>query len=829
MSEMQNRPLNEDYDESSIQQLEGLEAVRKRPGMYIGDTSDGTGLHHMVFEVVDNAIDEALAGHCDDIVVTIHPDNSISVADNGRGIPVGVKMDDKHEPKRSAAEIVMCVLHAGGKFNQNSYKVSGGLHGVGVSCVNALSKWLRLTIRRDGKKHFIEFHRGVPQDRVIEMVGGVEVSPMRVVGEPTTRRGTELHFLADEEIFGDLEFHYDILAKRLRELSFLNNGVKIRLIDQRTGKDENFAFAGGVKGFVEYINRTKSVLHPNVFHATGETRIPTGGGLDAELSVEVAMQWNDSYAEQVLCFTNNIPQADGGTHLTGLRAAMTRVINKYIEENEIAKKAKVDITGDDMREGLACVLSVKMPDPKFASQTKMKLVSSEARPAVEEVVASKLGDFLLENPIDAKTICGKIVEAARARDAARKAREMTRRKGLLDGVGLPGKLADCQEKDPALCEIYLVEGDSAGGSAKQGRDRKFQAILPLKGKILNVEKARFDKLLQSQEIATMITALGTGIGKEDYKPEKLRYHRIIIMTDADVDGAHIRTLLLTFFYRQMPELVERGHIYIAQPPLYKIKHGKSEMYIKDDNELNQHLLKLALDGAALLPREGGDLIADEALGGLARSYLLAEAVINRLAGYIDPAVLHAMLARDIEVSLTDEAAARDSASRIQPHLPPEVRIRAEYHDESEAWRLTIERMHHGNRRLASIEEEFLVSGDYRSIRTAATAIADLIGPGAEIRRGDKSHPVQRFSEAIRWLLADVDRNLNKQRYKGLGEMNPEQLWETTMDPAVRRLLRVQIEDAISADEIFTTLMGDNVEPRRAFIEGNALYARNIDV
>ena len=829
MSEMQNRPLNEDYDESSIQQLEGLEAVRKRPGMYIGDTSDGTGLHHMVFEVVDNAIDEALAGHCDDIVVTIHPDNSISVADNGRGIPVGVKMDDKHEPKRSAAEIVMCVLHAGGKFNQNSYKVSGGLHGVGVSCVNALSKWLRLTIRRDGKKHFIEFHRGVPQDRVIEIVDGVEVSPLRVVGEPTTRRGTELHFLADEEIFGDLEFHYDILAKRLRELSFLNNGVKVRLIDQRSGKDENFAFAGGVKGFVEYINRTKSVLHPNVFHATGETRIPTGGGLDAELSVEVAMQWNDSYAEQVLCFTNNIPQADGGTHLTGLRAAMTRVINKYIEENEIAKKAKVDITGDDMREGLACVLSVKMPDPKFASQTKMKLVSSEARPAVEEVVASKLGEFLLENPIDAKTICGKIVEAARARDAARKAREMTRRKGLLDGVGLPGKLADCQEKDPALCEIYLVEGDSAGGSAKQGRDRKFQAILPLKGKILNVEKARFDKLLQSQEIATMITALGTGIGKEDYKPEKLRYHRIIIMTDADVDGAHIRTLLLTFFYRQMPELVERGHIYIAQPPLYKIKHGKSEMYIKDDNELNQHLLKLALDGAALLPRGGGILIADEALGGLARSYLLAEAVINRLAGYIDPAVLHAMLARDIEVSLTDEASARDSAARIQPHLPPEVEIRAEYHDESEAWRLTIERMHHGNRRLASIEEEFLVSGDYCSIRTAATAIADLIGPGAEIRRGDKSHPVQRFSEAIRWLLADVDRNLNKQRYKGLGEMNPEQLWETTMDPAVRRLLRVQIEDAISADEIFTTLMGDNVEPRRAFIEGNALYARNIDV
>ncbi|BAL22355.1 DNA topoisomerase (ATP-hydrolyzing) subunit B [Azoarcus sp. KH32C] len=836
MSEPQNLPQSAPvpaagsgaYDESSIQQLEGLEAVRKRPGMYIGDTSDGTGLHHMVFEVVDNSIDEALAGHCDDIVITIHPDNSISVSDNGRGIPVGVKMDDKHEPKRSAAEIVMCVLHAGGKFNQNSYKVSGGLHGVGVSCVNALSKWLRLTVRRDGKKHFMEFHRGVPQDRVIDVVDGIEVSPLKVLGE-TSKRGTEVHYLADEEIFGTIEYHYDILAKRLRELSFLNNGVKIRLIDQRFGKEEDFAFAGGVKGFVEYINRTKSVLHPTVFYAEGTTRIPTGHGHDAELGVEVAMQWNDSYAEQVLCYTNNIPQADGGTHLTGLRAAMTRVINKYIEEHEIAKKAKVDITGDDMREGLACVLSVKMPDPKFASQTKMKLVSSEARPAVEEVVANKLTDFLQENPIDAKTICAKIVEAARARDAARKAREMTRRKGLLDGVGLPGKLADCQEKDPALCEIYLVEGDSAGGSAKQGRDRKFQAILPLKGKILNVEKARFDKLLQSQEIATMITALGTGIGKEDYKPEKLRYHRIIIMTDADVDGAHIRTLLLTFFYRQMPELVERGHIYIAQPPLYKIKHGKTELYIKDDNELNQHMLKLALDGATLIPREGAAPIGDETLGGLARSYLLAEAVINRLAGYIDPAVLHAMLAHDIEVSLDDEAAANASIERIQPHLPDDVRLRAEYHDETETWQLAIERMHHGNRKLGWLDDPFVRSGDYRSIRTASAAIADLMGPGATIRRGEKSQAVTRFAEAIRWLLNEVERGLTKQRYKGLGEMNPEQLWETTMDPVVRRLLRVQIDDAIAADEIFTTLMGDDVEPRRAFIEGNALYARNIDV
>ena len=833
MSEPQDQPTasakaHEDYDETSIQQLEGLEAVRKRPGMYIGDTSDGTGLHHMVFEVVDNSIDEALAGHCDDIVITIHADNSISVTDNGRGIPVGVKMDDKHEPKRSAAEIVMCVLHAGGKFNQNSYKVSGGLHGVGVSCVNALSKWMNVTVARDGKRHLLEFERGKPQNRVIELVDGVEVSPARVIGE-TTKRGTKVHYLADEEIFGTVEYHYDILAKRLRELSFLNNGVKIRLIDQRTGKEEDFAFAGGVKGFVEYINRAKTVLHPNVFYAQGTTRIPTGHGHDAELSVEVAMQWNDSYQVQVLCYTNNIPQADGGTHLTGLRAAMTRVINKYIEENEIAKKAKVDITGDDMREGLACVLSVKMPDPKFASQTKMKLVSSEARPAVEEVVASKLGDFLLENPIDAKTICNKIVEAARARDAARKAREMTRRKGVLDGVGLPGKLADCQEKDPALCELYLVEGDSAGGSAKQGRDRKFQAILPLKGKILNVEKARFDKLLQSQEIATLITALGTSIGKDDYKPEKLRYHRIILMTDADVDGAHIRTLLLTFFYRQMPELVERGHIYIAQPPLYKIKHGKSEMYIKDDNELSNHLLRLALDGAVLVPREGAAPIADEALGGLARTYLLAEAVTRRLASYIDPEVLQVMLAHDIEVSLDDEAAARASAERIQPHLPEGLQIYAEYHEEAEGWRLTIERLHHGNRKFGWVEHDFLVSGDYRSIRNAAEAISGLIGPGAEIRRGEKRQTVTRFADAIKWMLADVERGLSKQRYKGLGEMNPEQLWETTMDPAVRRLLRVQIDDAIAADEIFTTLMGDNVEPRRAFIEGNALYAQNIDV
>ncbi|GAB2893299.1 DNA topoisomerase (ATP-hydrolyzing) subunit B [Uliginosibacterium flavum] len=827
MSDQQN-PQEPTYDEDSIQQLEGLEAVRKRPGMYIGDTSDGTGLHHMVFEVVDNAIDEALAGHCDDIVVTIHTDNAISVTDNGRGIPVGVKLDDKHEPKRSAAEIVMCVLHAGGKFNQNSYKVSGGLHGVGVSCVNALSKVLRLTVRRDGKKHFIEFCRGKAVDRLVEVHNGIEISPLKVLGT-TEKRGTEVYFLADEEIFGTVEWHYEIIAKRLRELSFLNNGVRIRLIDQRNNKEEDFAFAGGVKGFVDYINRAKTTLHPNVFYASGTTKVTTGQVHDVELTVEVAMQWNDSYQEQVLCFTNNIPQADGGTHLTGLRAAMTRVINKYIDENEIAKKAKVDISGDDMREGLACVLSVKMPDPKFASQTKMKLVSGEARPAVEEVVAAKLAEFLMERPIDAKTICGKIVEASRAREAARKAREMTRRKGLLDGVGLPGKLADCQEKDPALCEIYIVEGDSAGGSAKQGRDRKFQAILPLRGKVLNVERARFDKLISSEQIVTLITALGTGIGKDDYKPEKLRYHRIIIMTDADVDGAHIRTLLLTFFYRQMPELVEGGHIYIAQPPLYKIKHGRNEMYIKDDTELSAHILKLSLDGAALIPREGASPIEGSALEEMARGYLLAETVINRLTSWIDPDVLQAAMAHDIEFKLDDEASTQASAARLQVVVPAAIEVKAYFDSITEAWQLVLERKHHGNIKRTVIDPEFLISGDYSVIRRASQLISGLIGEGASMGRNDKTTPIKSFSEGITWMLNEVERSLSKQRYKGLGEMNPEQLWETTMDPAIRRLLKVQIDDAITADEIFTTLMGDQVEPRREFIERNALNARNIDV
>ena len=829
MSEQQPNQSYE-YDESSIQQLEGLEAVRKRPGMYIGDTSDGTGLHHMVFEVVDNAIDEALAGHCDDILITIHADNSISVADNGRGIPVGIKMDDKNEPRRSAAEIVMCVLHAGGKFNQNSYKVSGGLHGVGVSCVNALSQWLRLTIRRDGQTHFLEFHRGVPHNAPTQIVDGVEVRPMRVLGE-SHRRGTEVHFLADEEIFGNIEYHFDTLAHRLRELSFLNNGVKIRLLDQRTGKEENFAFAGGVKGFVEYINRAKTRLHPSVFHATGTSRVNTGG-IRAELSVEVAMQWNDTYNEQVQCFTNNIPQPDGGTHLTGLRAAMTRVINKYIEENEIAKKAKITITGDDMREGLACVLSVKMPDPKFASQTKMKLVSSEARPAVEEVVAASLTDFLLENPIEAKAICGKIVEAARAREAARKARDLTRRKGPFDGIGLSSKLADCQEKDPAQCEIYIVEGDSAGGSAKQGRDRKFQAVLPLRGKVLNVERARTDKIISSEAIAILIAALGTGIGAEDFKPEKLRYHRIIIMTDADVDGAHIRTLLLTFFYRQMRELVERGHIYIAQPPLYKIKYGKNERYIKDDHELSQHMLQLALEGASFLPRADAPPVPPETLLGLARTHLLARNSIERLAGHIDEAILDILLTHNIELALDDEVATRASIAALQAHLADDgthPHLSAEYSDAADQWSIRITRTRHGNQQHSTLGEDFLASAEYRAIRTASMAASEVIGEGAIIARGEKRQPITRFSEALEWLLKEVERHLSKQRYKGLGEMNPEQLWETTMDPAVRRLLRVQIEDAVAADEIFTTLMGDQVDPRRAFIEENALFAKNIDV